>query len=122
MESEGAKAESLVASGAQAADRPAYAARANVIITMLADDAAVGEVVLSSGGIVGALPRDGVHILMSAISVALSDQLTQAHADAAQFYIAAPVFGRPDAAAAAKLFILAGGAQTSFASDNRCSI
>lgn len=110
-----AKAESLVASGAQVADRPADVARANVIITMLADDAAVGDVVLGSGGIIGALPRDGVHISMSTISVALSEQLTQAHADAAQFYIAAPVFGRPEAAAAAKLFILAAGPHAAIA-------
>jgi 3-hydroxyisobutyrate dehydrogenase-like beta-hydroxyacid dehydrogenase len=46
---------------------------------------------------------------MSTISVALSDRLTAAHADAGQRFVAAPVFGRPDAAAAGKLFIVAGG-------------
>jgi 3-hydroxyisobutyrate dehydrogenase-like beta-hydroxyacid dehydrogenase len=104
-----AKAESLVGSGAQVANRPADVARADVIITMLADDNAVGDVMLGSGGIIGALPRGGVHISMSTISVALSDQLTEAHGNARQCYIAAPVFGRPEAAAAAKLFILAAG-------------
>jgi 3-hydroxyisobutyrate dehydrogenase-like beta-hydroxyacid dehydrogenase len=47
---------------------------------------------------------------MSTISVALSERLAGAHRNAAQDYVAAPVFGRPDAAAAAKLFIVAAGA------------
>jgi 3-hydroxyisobutyrate dehydrogenase-like beta-hydroxyacid dehydrogenase len=47
---------------------------------------------------------------MSTISVALSDHLTEAHGKAGQGYVAAPVFGRPEAAAAAKLFIIAAGA------------
>ena len=46
---------------------------------------------------------------MSTISVALSERLAAAHAKAGQGYVAAPVFGRPEAAAAAKLFIVAGG-------------
>jgi 3-hydroxyisobutyrate dehydrogenase-like beta-hydroxyacid dehydrogenase len=48
----------------------------------------------------------------SAISVALSDRLTEAHRNAGQSYVAAPVFGWPDASAAAKLFVVAEGADT----------
>jgi len=47
---------------------------------------------------------------MSTVSVELTRELAQAHAQARQGFIAAPVFGRPEAAAAAKLFIVAAGA------------
>ena len=47
---------------------------------------------------------------MSTISVALSRRLAETHAKAGQAYVSAPVFGRPDAAAAAKLFIVTAGA------------
>jgi 3-hydroxyisobutyrate dehydrogenase-like beta-hydroxyacid dehydrogenase len=47
---------------------------------------------------------------MSTISVALSNRLAEAHGKAGQGYVAAPVFGRPEAAAAAKLFVVAAGA------------
>jgi 3-hydroxyisobutyrate dehydrogenase-like beta-hydroxyacid dehydrogenase len=46
---------------------------------------------------------------MSTISVSLSENLARAHAAAGQRFVAAPVFGRPDMAAAAKLFIIAAG-------------
>ena len=52
---------------------------------------------------------------MSTISVALSDRLAEAHRNAGQAYVAAPVFGRPEAAAAAKLFIVAAGAEGALA-------
>jgi len=51
-----------------------------------------------------------IHLSMSTISVALSDRLTEAHQRAGQHYVAAPVFGRPQAAAAAQLNIIAAGA------------
>jgi 3-hydroxyisobutyrate dehydrogenase-like beta-hydroxyacid dehydrogenase len=50
-----------------------------------------------------------IHVSMSTISVALSNRLKQAHESAGQVYIAAPVFGRPEAAAAGKLSIVAAG-------------
>jgi 3-hydroxyisobutyrate dehydrogenase-like beta-hydroxyacid dehydrogenase len=104
------KAETLAREGAKVADRVADACRNDVLITMLADDAAVEGVVFGDGGALSALPRNAIHISMSTISVALSDRLAEAHGKAGQGYVAAPVFGRPEAAAAAKLFIVAAGA------------
>ncbi len=100
----------LEALGATVAASPAAAAAgAEVAVTMLADDAAAEQVALGADGLLGALPRGAVHASMSTISVALSRRLAAAHAAAGQRYVAAPVFGRPEAAAAAKLWIVAGG-------------
>jgi 3-hydroxyisobutyrate dehydrogenase-like beta-hydroxyacid dehydrogenase len=99
----------LAAQGADIANNIAEACHADVVITMLPDDPAVEEVVFSSGGILSALPNNGIHVSMSTISVALSDRLAEAHRNASQLYVAAPVFGRPEAAATGKLFIVAAG-------------
>jgi 3-hydroxyisobutyrate dehydrogenase-like beta-hydroxyacid dehydrogenase len=80
-----------------------------VLITMLADDTAVEEALLGHDGAMGALPPGAVHVGMSTISVQLSRRLVAEHQAKQQHYIAAPVFGRPDAAAAGKLFIVAAG-------------
>ncbi len=101
----------LVALGAKAAPRPADACRGDVVITMLANDAAVESVAFGDGGIVSALSSGAVHVSSSTISVALSERLARTHAGAGQRYVAAPVFGRPEAAAAAKLFVVAAGEQ-----------
>jgi 3-hydroxyisobutyrate dehydrogenase-like beta-hydroxyacid dehydrogenase len=82
---------------------------------MLSDDRAVEDVVFSEGGALNALDRNAIHISMSTISVALSDRLAEAHGKAGQGYVAAPVFGRPEAAAAARLFIIAAGADGTIA-------
>jgi 3-hydroxyisobutyrate dehydrogenase-like beta-hydroxyacid dehydrogenase len=103
------KAMALAAEGAQVAERPADACRGDVLVTMLPDDEAVEEVVFGSGNVLSVLGRETIHISMSTISVALSARLTEAHAKAGQSFVAAPVFGRPDVAAAAKLFIVAAG-------------
>jgi 3-hydroxyisobutyrate dehydrogenase-like beta-hydroxyacid dehydrogenase len=84
-------------------------------MTMLANDEAVESVAFGRDGIVASLPAGAVHVSSSTISVALSRRLAAAHADVGQHYVAAPVFGRPDAAAAAKLFVVAGGAADSVA-------
>ena len=76
---------------------------------MLADDTAASEVVFGAAGLIGQLPKGAIHLSMSTLSVALSERMAQAHAQAGQRYVAAPVFGRPDMAAAAKLFIVAAG-------------
>jgi 3-hydroxyisobutyrate dehydrogenase-like beta-hydroxyacid dehydrogenase len=95
------------------ADSPAQAARsAEVVITMLADDDAVIDSVLGSnkgGAVISALPPGAIHASMSTISVDLSARLAEAHREAGQKYVAAPVFGRPQAAAQAGLWIVAGG-------------
>jgi 3-hydroxyisobutyrate dehydrogenase-like beta-hydroxyacid dehydrogenase len=84
---------------------------AEVVITMLADDAAIREVMHASDGILDSLQPGALHISMSTISVAISRAMAKAHAEKKQHYVAAPVFGRPDAAAAAKLFTVAAGAK-----------
>jgi 3-hydroxyisobutyrate dehydrogenase-like beta-hydroxyacid dehydrogenase len=104
------KAAPLVAAGATVARQIAHACSGEAVMTMLADDHAVESVAFGDGGIVATLSSGAVHVSCSTISVALSRRLAQAHADAGQLFVAAPVFGRPDAAAAAKLFIMAGGA------------
>lgn len=104
------KAEALVQQGAAAARTVADACNAEVVFTMLADDRAVEGVAFGQGGMVASLAPDATHVSSSTISVALSERLAAAHAEAGQRYAAAPVFGRPDAAAGAKLFVVAAGA------------
>ena len=104
------RAESLESLGARVVSSPAEAASAaEALITMLADDGAVEDVLLGHDGAMGALPPGAVHVGMSTISVQLSRRLGAEHQAKQQHYIAAPVFGRPDAAAAGKLFIVAAG-------------
>jgi 3-hydroxyisobutyrate dehydrogenase-like beta-hydroxyacid dehydrogenase len=105
-----AKAEPLASEGAMLADRPADACRGDVVFTMLADDAALEHIVYGSDGVLKNLSQGALHISLSTISVALSKRLATDHVHAGQRYVAAPVFGRPDAAAAAKLFVVAAGA------------
>ena len=104
------KTRALVEQGAHAAARVAGACKGDAVISMLADDDAVESVAFGDAGVVASLGRNAVHVSMSTISVALSERLAAAHAKAGQRYVAAPVFGRPDAAAAAKLFIVVAGA------------
>ncbi|HMD30534.1 MAG TPA: NAD(P)-dependent oxidoreductase [Candidatus Acidoferrales bacterium] len=104
-----AKAETLKADGAKVARTVAEACAAGVVMTMLADDTAVEAAVFGDGGILKSLAKGGVHVSLSTISVRLSDRLTAEHAQAGQDYVAAPVFGRPDAADAARLAVVAAG-------------
>lgn len=104
------KADALIGQGAQAAGCIADACRGDAVITMLANDAAVDSVVFASGGVLDSLAPGGLHISCSTISVELSERMARAHAQAGQRFVAAPVFGRPDAAAAGKLFVVAAGA------------
>jgi 3-hydroxyisobutyrate dehydrogenase-like beta-hydroxyacid dehydrogenase len=104
------RAEELGPLGARVAATPAEAASdAEAVITMLSDDGAVEATIFGPGNAIGSLAAGAVHISLSTISVALSRRLVQAHHEKQQHYIAAPVFGRPDAAAAAKLFVIAAG-------------
>jgi len=102
------KARSLVERGARFAETPADAARSEVLVTMLADDHALRDV-LGPGGALGALEAGTVHVSMSTISYALAQELSASHAARGVAFVGAPVFGRPDAAAQGKLFILAAG-------------
>jgi len=103
------KSRPLVELGAHQASSIADACTGDAVITMLADDTAVSNAVLADDGIVKKLPKRAIHISMSTISVTLSKELAQAHARAGQRFVAAPVFGRPEAAAAAQLFIVTAG-------------
>ncbi len=100
------RAAELAGDGAKVSDTPAI--EAEVVITMLADDHAVEEVVFDR--LLKALPKGSLHVSMSTISVALSQRMAGAHRQKSQQYVSAPVFGRPDAAEAAKLFVVAAGA------------
>jgi 3-hydroxyisobutyrate dehydrogenase-like beta-hydroxyacid dehydrogenase len=108
-----AKAQALVHQGATAARTIAEACGGAVVFTMLADDRAVEKVTFGDPagepGIVASLEPGATHVSSSTISVAMSRRLAAAHAKAGQRYVAAPVFGRPEAAAAAKLFVIAAG-------------
>jgi 3-hydroxyisobutyrate dehydrogenase-like beta-hydroxyacid dehydrogenase len=106
------KAGPLEKAGAKIVDRPADAAHGDVLITMLTDDTALEAVLFDHGGAFDALDPNTIHVSMSTISVGLAERLTDAHVAKGRTYVAAPVLGRPDAAAAAKLFILTAGPQT----------
>jgi 3-hydroxyisobutyrate dehydrogenase-like beta-hydroxyacid dehydrogenase len=85
-----------------------------IVISMLPDDAAVRGVVFGgdnpADGLAAGLPPGAIHLSMSTISTAAASLLASEHARNGQGYVAAPVFGNPDAAKARQLFIVAGGA------------
>ncbi len=94
-----ARMTALVAQGAIAADSIRAASRGDAVMTMLADDAALEEVALGADGILESLPAGALHVSASTVSVTLTDRLAERHAAAGQGFVAAPVFGRPEAAA-----------------------
>jgi 3-hydroxyisobutyrate dehydrogenase-like beta-hydroxyacid dehydrogenase len=105
------KAESLAAEGAQVVMHPGEAVEpGGIVITMVADDAALEDVTLGPDGILEYLGPGGMHISMSTVSPATAERMTGLHAQHGATYVAAPVFGRPDAAAAGKLWICVAGA------------
>jgi 3-hydroxyisobutyrate dehydrogenase-like beta-hydroxyacid dehydrogenase len=104
------KVEALTAAGALPARTVADACRGDVVVSMLANDAAVESVTFGDDGVLANLRADGVHVSCSTVSVALAQRLTAAHTEAGHRFVAAPVFGRPEAAQAAKLFVVAAGA------------
>jgi 3-hydroxyisobutyrate dehydrogenase-like beta-hydroxyacid dehydrogenase len=84
-----------------------------IVISMLPDDAAVRDVALGGKdikGLTAGLARGAIHLSMSTISTAAASQVASAHARCGQGYVAAPVFGNPDAAKARQLFVVAAGA------------
>ena len=101
----------LISQGAQGAKNIAAVCDADVVFTMLADDKALEDVVLGPDGMLAHLKPGAIHVSCSTVSVALSALLCHEHEQRQQGYIAAPVFGRPDAAAAGKLFVVAAGKQ-----------
>jgi 3-hydroxyisobutyrate dehydrogenase-like beta-hydroxyacid dehydrogenase len=106
------KAEALANDGAIVARSPADAARTGIVLAMLTNDAALTAVTESDDGVLAGLPPDGILVNMSTVSLAVTRRLVAALQAAGKYFVAAPVFGRPDAAEAAKLFIpVAGPAQ-----------
>ncbi|MDB5945215.1 MAG: oxidoreductase [Ramlibacter sp.] len=105
-----AAAQPLRQAGASVAASAAQAARAaDVVFTMVADDAAMQAVTFGQAGLLAGLRPGALHISMSTMSVAAARELTARHREAGVGFVSAPVFGRPDAAAARKLFIMAAG-------------
>ena len=80
-----------------------------VVVTMLVEDAAVGEVALGADGLCASLPAGAIHLVMGTHGVAMIRTLTARHGEAGQTLVAAPVLGRPDLAASGQLGIVAGG-------------
>ena len=104
------RADALKGFKARVAETPAAAAQgAEALVTMVADDGALEAVMLGDAGALGALPRGAVHVSLSTISPKLSRWLAARHAVAGQAYVAAPVFGRPEAAEGKKLWVVAAG-------------
>ena len=103
------KAKALVAAGARQAATPAEAARGDIVLTSVANDAAVESVALGPDGVIGGLRAGAIHVGTSTVSHALSERLAEEHAARGQRYVAAPVLGRPPAAAEGKLFVMAAG-------------
>jgi 3-hydroxyisobutyrate dehydrogenase-like beta-hydroxyacid dehydrogenase len=109
------KARSLVDAGAVRAASPRAAATdREIVITMLADDAALESVLSGAEGIYEGLGRGALHMSMSTISVASATRIAGQHIGRGQRFLSAPVFGRPEAAATAKLFIVAAGTDADF--------
>ena len=103
------KRRALVELGAHEATSVADACQGEVVITMLADDVALTGVAFATDGVLASMPTGAIHLSMSTIGVAVSKYLAQSHTVVGQRFVSAPVFGRPDMAAAAKLFIVAAG-------------
>ncbi len=104
------KARALAGDRAHIAESVAEACRGqDAVVTMLANDEAVEGVTLGADGIVAHLPPGSLHIASSTIGIALAERLAASHAKSGQRMVSAPVFGRPEAAAAAKLFVVAAG-------------
>jgi 3-hydroxyisobutyrate dehydrogenase-like beta-hydroxyacid dehydrogenase len=104
------KAAPLGADGARVAGSPADACKdAEVVMTMLADDSALEQVVFGNDGIAGSMKPGAVHLSHSTISTAMARKLTAEHAQRKQGYLSVPVFGRPEAAEAKKLVVVVAG-------------
>ena len=106
-----ARAEPLRHAGATVAASPAQAAHsADVVFTMVADDAALASVTFGEMGIVAGMKPGALHISMSTIGVATAQDVAARHRSAGLGFVSATVFGRPDSAMQRKLFIMAAGA------------
>ncbi|THC45794.1 NAD(P)-dependent oxidoreductase [Massilia sp. Mn16-1_5] len=103
-----APVQALAEQGAKAAATAAECGIADVVFTMLSDDHATRSV-LVDGGVLDAMAPGSIHVNMATVSVAFAREMAALHVARGVGYVAAPVLGRVDVAAAGKLNILAGG-------------
>src|SRR5262245_23059987 len=95
-----AKAADLVAAGARLAEAIRDACKdREIVVTMVANDTVLEEVVLGPDGIRDALPEGAIHMTMGTHGVTTVTMLASAHSQSGQSLVAAPVLGRPDLAA-----------------------
>ena len=100
----------LAERGAQVAATAEEAFRGDVVFSMLSDDQVTRAVLLDSGIVARATPATSrLHVNLATISAALGDELAERHGERGVGYVAAPVLGRPDVAAAGKLTVLVAG-------------
>jgi len=85
-----------------------------VVISVVFDDADTREVVLGPSGFINTMQPGAVHVAMETISPSLSQELHEAHAERGQRYLAAPVFGRAEAAAKGELAIMCSGSRDAY--------
>ena len=105
------KADSLVAQGAQLASRPVDAVTSGGVVATIVWDDAVLESVVMSDGFLERLGPGGIHLSMSTVLPETSRKLASLHAQHGSTYVDAPIFGRPEAAAAQQLWIPFSGPQ-----------
>jgi 3-hydroxyisobutyrate dehydrogenase-like beta-hydroxyacid dehydrogenase len=106
-----ARAESLLSQGAKWESSPrAVGEKTPIVLSILADDAALENVTLGERGVLAGLKKGEIHVDMSTVSPDTTKKLAQEYSVRGVHFIAAPVFGRPEAAAAAKLWICPAGA------------
>jgi 3-hydroxyisobutyrate dehydrogenase-like beta-hydroxyacid dehydrogenase len=106
------KAKELTDAGAKRAGSIKVAANyGEAVFTMLADDAAVVDVVTQSGGLLASLPKGGIHICAGTHSVDCITKLKKLHADVGQVLIATPMLGRPEVVTSGQAGMVLGGAK-----------
>lgn len=99
----------LVDRGARGAKHVREACEADIVFTMLSDDTALQKAAFGLNGLIENQQEGAIHVSCSTISVSLSAKLSKAHDEKSQGYVSTPVFGRPDAAAAGKLYLVTAG-------------
>jgi|SRR5579871_5290949 len=103
------RSEELAAEGAKIAETPAAASKPGIVMTMVADDAALDEVAFGSTGILKNAERHLIHISLSTVSPTIADRLADAHHRMDQAFLSVPVFGRPEVVAAGNAALVAAG-------------
>ena len=105
-----AKAQSLVEKGAIAVNTPAEVVEpGGIVISILSNDQALEDVVMGNQGLLSTLTAEGIHLSMSTVAPSTAQKLAEHHIQKGAHYLAAPVFGRPDAVAARKLWLTLSG-------------